>query len=63
MNPMMYIEERDPLYFFASKAGLHQPDRYCNLKANPNVQFEVGDQILASNAEEIRGAERARINA
>jgi deazaflavin-dependent oxidoreductase (nitroreductase family) len=44
---------------FASKAGsATNPDWYWNLRANPDVTIEVGDETIAVRATELAGAER-----
>jgi len=43
---------------FASKGGANtHPDWYCNLKAHPDVQIDVGDDTIDVRAEEITGSE------
>ena len=59
INPVMYLPDKGRYLVFASKAGSDRnPDWYHNLLAHPEVQIEVGDEILTVRAEELRGAER-----
>jgi len=59
INPMMYLPDGDRFLVFATKAGADRnPDWYWNLKANPDVIIEVGDDTLAVRAIELTGAER-----
>jgi deazaflavin-dependent oxidoreductase (nitroreductase family) len=56
---MMYLPEAGRYLVFASKAGSDRhPDWYHNLLAHPEVQIEVGDEILTVRAVELHGAER-----
>ena len=64
INPMMYLKDGDRYLVFASKAGADtNPDWYHNLKTHPNVQIEVGDDVIDVHANEITGAERDRLYA
>jgi deazaflavin-dependent oxidoreductase (nitroreductase family) len=59
VNPMMYLKDGERYLVFASKAGADtHPDWYNNLKANPDVQIEVGDDKIDMHAQEIVGRER-----
>ena len=59
LNPMMYLQDGERYFVFASKAGADtNPDWYYNLKAHPDVQIEVGDATIDVHAEEIIGSER-----
>lgn len=63
-TPMMYLPEGDRIYVFASKAGAPtNPDWYHNLKANPAVTVEIGDETVTARAEELTGPERDRVYA
>ncbi|AGB23938.1 deazaflavin-dependent nitroreductase family protein [Mycobacterium sp. JS623] len=56
---MMYLDDGDRYLVFASSAGADKnPAWYWNLKANPDVRIEVGDDILDVHANELQGAER-----
>ncbi len=63
-SPMMYLAEGDRTFVFASKAGAPtNPDWYHNLKANPSVTVEIGNETVSARAEEVVGPERDRIYA
>ncbi len=63
-SPMMYLAEGDRTFVFASKAGAPtNPDWYHNLKANPSVTVEIGNETLSARAEEVVGPDRDRIYA
>ena len=56
---MMYLADGDRYLLFASNAGLdYSPSWYWNLKANPDVRIEVGDDIVDVHATELQGTER-----
>lgn len=62
VNPLMYHEGDDTIHIFASKAGAPtHPDWYYNLKANPDVEIEIGTETRSVRATEVTGAERDRI--
>jgi deazaflavin-dependent oxidoreductase (nitroreductase family) len=64
VNPMMYLAEGDRLMVFASFGGQPvNPAWYHNLKANPKVTVEVGDEVYEALATEVTGADRDRIYA
>jgi deazaflavin-dependent oxidoreductase (nitroreductase family) len=64
VNPLMYLDEGDRRYVFASKGGApNHPDWYHNLKANPDVTVETGTDSYPATAREITGSERDRIYA
>jgi deazaflavin-dependent oxidoreductase (nitroreductase family) len=64
INPMMYLKDGDRYAVFASKGGADtNPGWYHNLKANPDVRIEVGDDTLDVVAVEATGAERDDIYA
>lgn len=59
ISPMMFLPDGDRYLVFASKAGAPtNPDWYHNLKANPDVTIEVGDDTIDVQAEELPRAER-----
>ena len=59
INPMMYLADGDRYLVFASKAGSDRnPDWYWNLRANPEVTIEVGEETVAVHATELTGGER-----
>lgn len=62
--PLVYLPDGDRVVIFASKAGAPtNPDWYHNLKANPSVTVEIGDETYTAIAEEVTGAERDRLYA
>jgi len=62
VNPMMYLQESDRVFVFATKAGADSdPDWYRNLVANPGVIVELGVDTFAANAVPIVGVERDRV--
>lgn len=62
VNPMMYLQESDRVFVFATKAGADtDPDWYRNLVANPGVIVELGVDIFAANAVPIVGVDRDRV--
>ncbi len=59
VNPLMYLKDGNRFLVFASKGGYdHNPDWYHNLKANPDIQIEVGDATIDVRADEIKGPDR-----
>lgn len=64
VNPLMYQDEGDRRFVFASKGGApDNPDWYYNVKANPRVTVEMGDESYPGIATEVTGPERDRIYA
>ncbi len=64
VNPLMYLEEGDRRFVFASNGGAPtNPDWYYNLKAHPGVNVEIGTESYQATASEVMGAERDRIYA
>ena len=62
INPLAYLDDDGRYVIFASKAGApSNPDWYHNLKANPNVRIEVGDDPFDAVASEATGEERDRL--
>jgi deazaflavin-dependent oxidoreductase (nitroreductase family) len=58
-NIMMYLEDGERYLVFASKAGADtSPAWYFNMRANPRVRIEVGDDAFEAEATELTGAER-----
>lgn len=58
-NIMMYLADGERYLVFASKAGADDnPAWYHNLRANPVVHIEVGDDEFGVVATELEGAER-----
>ena len=64
VNPLMYLDEGDRRYVFASNGGAPEnPDWLYNLKANPDVTVETGTGDYPARATEVTGGERDRIYA
>lgn len=64
VNPMMYLEEDDKLYVFASYAGAdNHPDWFHNLRANDTVSVEKGTEHYEATAVEVNRSERDRVYA
>jgi deazaflavin-dependent oxidoreductase (nitroreductase family) len=64
VTPLLYLDEDGDWYIFASKGGApNHPGWYHNLKANPEVSIEIGDDTVEVTAEELTGEERDRIYA
>jgi deazaflavin-dependent oxidoreductase (nitroreductase family) len=64
MTPLMFLDEGDLRYVFASKGGSpDNPDWFHNVRANPEVTVEVGTEKYDARAREITGDERDRIYA
>ena len=62
--PLVYLQEGDHRYIFASKAGSPtHPDWYHNLVANPTVTVEVGTETYEATAVIITGADHDRLYA
>jgi deazaflavin-dependent oxidoreductase (nitroreductase family) len=62
VTPLVYLADGDDIVIFASKGGAPEnPGWYHNLKAEPNVSIEVGDQKLDALATEATGDERDRL--
>ena len=62
VTPLVYLADGDNYVIFASKGGAPEnPGWYHNLKAEPNVSIEVGDQKLDVLATEVTGDERDRL--
>ena len=62
VNPVMYQQVGDDLAVFASKAGAPtNPDWYYNLRANPNVEIELGTETIPVTARVADDDERERI--
>lgn len=61
-TPVMYLQEGDRRYIFASKAGApSNPAWYHNLLAHPTATIEVGAESFDVDASVVTGAERDRI--
>lgn len=63
-SPLMYLNQEDRIFVFASKAGAHShPDWYYNVKANPSVSIEIGTATVDKTAVELGAAERDTVYA
>jgi deazaflavin-dependent oxidoreductase (nitroreductase family) len=52
VTPLVYTKEGDRYTIIASKGGApSNPDWYYNVKANPEVEVEVGDEKFGAKAE------------
>jgi deazaflavin-dependent oxidoreductase (nitroreductase family) len=61
-TPMMFHPSGDRVFVMASNAGARKPpDWYFNVRANPTVQVEVGDESYTATATELTGEERERL--
>jgi len=61
-TPMMFHQDVDRLLVIASNIGAPQhPDWYLNLRANPLVLVEMGDQRFDAIATTLEGSERERL--
>lgn len=64
VNPVAYLADGNRYVIFASKAGAPtNPDWYHNLRANPEVEVEFGDERFSAVATPVEGSERDRIYA
>jgi deazaflavin-dependent oxidoreductase (nitroreductase family) len=64
LNPVVYLRDGDRYVLFATKGGAPtNPAWYHNLKANPNVEIELGDRRFPAVASEATGGERDRLYA
>ncbi len=63
VTPLVYFPEEDGrMVIIASKAGAPtNPDWYHNLKANPQIEVEVGTETFPVQVTEAEGAEREGI--
>ncbi|MFN0025749.1 MAG: nitroreductase family deazaflavin-dependent oxidoreductase [Acidimicrobiales bacterium] len=60
--PLVYSTDGDRFVIIASKAGADtNPDWYHNMKANPEVEVEVGTETFTARVSEADGAERQRL--
>jgi deazaflavin-dependent oxidoreductase (nitroreductase family) len=62
VSPLAYLSDGDRYVIFGSKAGAPtNPDWYHNIKANPQVELEVGTERVKATASEATGEERDRL--
>ena len=63
-NPLAYRREGDRVFVFGSKGGSPaDPDWARNLRANPDVEVEIGTDRYPATAVEVTGAERDAVYA
>jgi deazaflavin-dependent oxidoreductase (nitroreductase family) len=61
-TPMMFHEDGDRVVVMASNAGARKPpDWYANLRADPAVTVERGDETYPATATVATGEERTRL--
>lgn len=61
-TPMMFHPDSDRVVVMASNAGAPKaPDWYANVRANPAVTVEMGDETYPATATVAAGDERARL--
>jgi deazaflavin-dependent oxidoreductase (nitroreductase family) len=61
-TPVMFHRDGDRVVVMASNAGARKaPDWYANLRANPSVRVEIGDEAYLATATVAEGDERARL--
>jgi len=61
-TPVVYLPDGERMIIFASKAGAPEnPAWYHNIRANPTVTVEVGNDSFAANATVLDGEERDRL--
>ena len=59
--PLRAVPAGDDLIIFGSAHGkTSHPDWYYNLKANPDIDIEIGEELRPVHASEITGEERDR---
>jgi len=59
-NPLVYLTDNDRYIIIASYAGApNNPPWFYNLKSNPDVEVEVGNQRLKARAEILGEPERS----
>ncbi len=62
VTPLVYLDDDGRYLIFASKGGApNHPGWFHNLKAEPNVAIEVGEDTVEVLAEELTGEERDRL--
>lgn len=62
LAPLVFQADGDRVVIFASKGGAPtNPDWFHNIKANPDVTVEVGDEVYAARATIATGEERERL--
>jgi deazaflavin-dependent oxidoreductase (nitroreductase family) len=62
VNPLAYLRDGDNLLVFGTRGGAPEhPAWYHNLRANPRVTVEVGNERFDANARVADGDERDRL--
>ena len=62
IKPVAYTKDGEKYVVVASKGGApDNPAWYYNLKANPDLEIEVGDEKFKVRATEVEGEERERL--
>jgi deazaflavin-dependent oxidoreductase (nitroreductase family) len=62
VTPLVYLDDDGRYFIFASKGGApNHPGWFHNLKAEPNVSIEIGDDKRDVVAREVSGEERDRV--
>jgi deazaflavin-dependent oxidoreductase (nitroreductase family) len=63
-NPLAFRRDDDRIFVFGSKGGSPaDPDWVRNVRANPDVEVEIGTDRFPATAVEITGAERDEVYA
>ena len=61
-TPLIYREDGDDYVIVASKGGdPDDPDWYKNLDANPEVELQVGADVMPATARTVSGGDRERL--
>jgi deazaflavin-dependent oxidoreductase (nitroreductase family) len=61
-NPLVYTNDKDRLIVIASKGGAPaHPDWYHNVRANPEVTVELGNERFQARATPVEEPERERL--
>nr|WP_067563474.1 nitroreductase family deazaflavin-dependent oxidoreductase [Nocardia acidivorans] len=61
-NPLVYVPDGERIAIIASNGGADKhPAWYHNLRANPQLTVELGNETYTGKAEFVTGAERAEL--
>ena len=61
-TPLIYREDGDDYIVVASKGGApDHPDWYLNLQADPEVEIQVGADVMPATARTVEGVDRDRL--
>lgn len=61
-TPLIYGEDGDDYVVIASKGGADDhPDWYRNLEADPEVEIQVGSEVMEATATTVTGERRERL--